>query len=137
MLVRSGFAALLVVSAAITASACSRTRPVYNVQDHPIPAATRRLPVDQIGQTIMQAGRLRHWRMDPVGPGQITGVSDDRGHEAVINITYSQQAYSITLAGSTNLRQEGDEIHKKYNKWIRQLERSIDDRLNVAGYSPR
>jgi hypothetical protein len=55
----------------------------------------------------------------------------------VINITYSQQAYSITLAGSTNLRQEGDEVHKKYNKWIRQLERSIDDRLNVAGYSAR
>jgi hypothetical protein len=137
MFVRRGFAALLILGTVIVASACSRTCPVYNVQDHPIPAAIQRLPLDQTGQTIMQVGRLRHWRMDPAGPGQITGVVDDRGHEAVINITYSQQAYSITLAGSTNLRQEGDEVHKKYNKWIRQLERSIDDRLNVAGYSAR
>lgn len=137
MFVPRGFAALLILSAVIAASACSRTRPVDNVVDHPIPAATQRLPLDQIGQTIMQAGRLRRWRMDPAGPGQITGTLDDRGHEAVINITYSQQAYSITLAGSTNLRQEGDEIHKRYNKWIRQLERSIDDRLATAGYSAR
>ncbi|HKW55185.1 MAG TPA: hypothetical protein VJO12_15945 [Stellaceae bacterium] len=137
MLVRSGFAALLMVGAVIMASACSRTRPVYNVQDHPIPAATQQLPLDQIGQTIIQAGRLRHWRMDPAGPGQITGVLDDHGREAVINVTYSQQAYSITLAGSTNLRQEGDEVHKKYNKWVRQLEREIDDRLSMVGYSPK
>jgi hypothetical protein len=136
MFVRKGLAALLIVSAVIMVSAC-RTRPVYNVQDHPIPAATQRLPLDQIGQTIMQAGRLRHWRMDPAGPGQITGILDDREHEAVINITYSQQAYSITLAASTNLHQEDGEVHKKYNRWIRQLEKTIDDRLSAVGYSPR
>ena len=136
MVVRRGFAALM-IGAVIMASACSRTRPVYNVIDHPIPAATQRLPLDQIGQTIMQAGRRHHWRMDPAGPGQITGVLDDHGHEAVINITYSLQAYSITLAGSTNLRQEGGEIHKGYNRSIRLLEDAIDDRLAMAGYSPR
>lgn len=137
MFVRRGFAALLIVSAVVTASACSRTRPVLNVQDHPIPAATQRLPLDQIGQAIIQAGRQRHWRMDPAGPGQITGILDDREHEAVINITYSQQAYSITLAASTNLHQEDGEVHKKYNKWVRQLEKAIDDRLYTVGYSPR
>src|SRR5690348_16399721 len=137
MFVRRGFAALLILSAAIVVSACSRTQPVYNVIDHPIPAATQRLPLDQIGQTIMQAGRQRHWRMDPAGPGQITGVLDDHGREAVISITYSQQAYNITLAGSTNLRQEGDEVHKRYNRWIRLLEGAIDDRLAMVGYAPK
>jgi hypothetical protein len=136
MFVRRGLTALLIVCALITASAC-RTRTVLNVQDHPIPAATQRLPLAQIGQTIIEAGRQHHWRMDPAGPGQITGILDDRGAEAVINVTYSQQAYSITLAGSTNLRQEGDEIHKRYNRWIRLLERAIDDRLAMVGYAPR
>jgi hypothetical protein len=107
------------------------------VQDRPIPTATQQLPLDQIGQTIIQAGRRHHWRMDPAGPGQITGILDEGGHEAVVNITYSQQAYSITLAASTNLRQEGDEIHKRYNKSIRRLERDIDDNLYLVGYSPR
>ena len=136
MFVRRGFAALLVVSALIMVSAC-RTRQVYNVQDHPIPAATQRLPLDQIAQTIVEAGRLRHWRMEPAGPGQITGILDDHQREAVINITYSQQAYSITLAGSTNLHHEGDEVHKRYNRWVRQLESAIDDRLAMVGYAPR
>lgn len=136
MLVRRGVAALLIVSAVVMMSAC-RTRPVYNVVDHPIPAASQRLPLDQIGRSITEAGRRRGWRMDPSGPGQITGVLDDHGHEAVINVTYSQQAYSITLAGSTNLRQEGDEVHKRYNRWVRLLEQTIDDRLSMVGYSPR
>jgi hypothetical protein len=137
MLARRGFAASLVFGAVIVASACARTAPVYNVQDRPIPIATQNLPLEEIGRNIVQAGRRRHWRMDPVGPGQITGVFDDRQHEAVINITYTQQTYSITLADSTNLRQEGDEVHKKYNKWIRALQREIDGRLSTAGFSSR
>jgi hypothetical protein len=137
MLARRGFAAPLVFGAVIMASACARTAPVYNVQDRPIPIATQNLPLEEIGRNIVQAGRRRHWRMDPVGPGQITGMFDDRQHEAVINITYTQQAYSITLADSTNLRQEGDEVHKKYNKWIRALQREIDGRLSTAGFSSR
>ena len=136
MFVRRGFAALMIVGAVIMVSAC-RTRTVHNVADRPIPAATQRLPLDQIGQTIMEAGRQRHWRMDPAGPGQITGVFDHHGHQAVINITYSQQAYSITLAGSTNFGQQGDEINKQYNRSIRQLEHAIDDRLAMAGYATR
>lgn len=137
MLARRGFAASLVFGAVIVASACARTAPIYNVQDHPIPTATQNLPLEEIGRNIVQAGRRRHWRMDPLGPGQITGTFDDRHHEAVINITYTQQAYSITLADSTNLRQEGDEVHKKYNKWISALQREIDGRLSTAGLSSR
>jgi hypothetical protein len=137
MLARRGFAASLVFGAVIVASACARTAPVYNVQDRPIPIATQNLPLEEIGRNIVQAGRRRHWRMDLVGPGQITGTFDDRQHEAVINITYTRQAYSITLADSTNLRQEGDEVHKKYNKWIRALQREIDGRLSTAGFSSR
>ena len=75
MFIRRGLTALLIVCALITASAC-RTRTVLNVQDHPIPAATQRLPLAQIGQTIIEAGRQHHWRMDPAGPGQITGIDD-------------------------------------------------------------
>ena len=137
MLARRGFAASLVLGAVIVASACARTAPIYNVQDHPIPIATQNLPLEEIGRSIVQAGRRRHWRMDSVGPGQITGTFADRQHEAVINITYTRQAYSITLADSTNLRQEGDEVHKKYNKWIRALQREIDGRLSTAGLSSR
>jgi hypothetical protein len=131
------FAALLLFGAVVAVSACSRTAPVYNVQDRPIPVASQRLTLDEIGRNIVQAGRQYKWRMDPVEPGRITGVLDDRQHEAVIDIFYTQQAYSITLVESRNLQQEGDEVHKKYNKWIRRLEQSIDERLYAAGFMSR
>jgi hypothetical protein len=137
MRARSALTASLLFAALVMVSACSRSAPVYNVQNDPIPVATQRLPLDEIGRTIIQAGTRRHWRMDPTGPGHITGKFDDREHEAVIDISYTQQAYSITLAQSANLHQDGDDIHKKYNKWIRALQREIDERLYSAGLASK
>lgn len=129
--------AAMLLSATLLAAACSRTAPVYNVQDRPIPVVAQKLSLDEIGQDIMSARRRRHWRMDPIGPGRMTGRLDDRQHEAVIDISYTRQSYSITLADSMNLRQEGDEVHKKYNKWIRLLQKEIDDRLYSAGLASK
>ncbi len=127
----------MLLAALLVVGACSRTAPVYDVRDRPIPVVAQKLSLDEIGQNIMSAGRRRHWRIDPIGPGRMTGRLDDRQHEAVIDISYTQQSYSITLADSVNLRQEGGEIHKKYNKWIRLLQSDIDDRLYSAGLASR
>ncbi len=130
-------APVMLLAALLLVGACSRTAPVYDVRDRPIPVVAQKLSLDEIGQNIMSAGRRRHWRIDPIGPGRMTGRLDDRQHEAVIDISYTQQSYSITLADSVNLRQEGGEIHKKYNKWIRLLERDIDERLYSAGLASK
>ncbi len=134
---RAKTAPAMLLLAMLLVEACSRTAPVYDVQNRPIPVVAQKLSLDEIGQNITSAARRRHWRVDPVGPGHMTGRLDDRQHEAVIDISYTQQTYSITLVESASLRQEGGEIHKKYNKWIQLLQRDIDDRLYSAGLASR
>lgn len=129
--------ALVLLSAPLLAIACSRTVPVYNIEGRPIPVVTQKLSLDEIGRIILAAGRRHYWRMDPVEPGLMKGTLDYGPREAVINISYTQQSYSITLADSMNLRQEGDEIHKKYNKWIHLLQKDIDERLYSAGLAAK
>ncbi len=134
---RAKTAPAMLLLAMLLVEACSRTAPVYDVQNRPIPVVAQKLSLDEIGQNITSAARRRNWRVDPIEPGRMTGRLDDRQHEAVIDISYTQQTYSITLVESANLRQEDGEIHKKYNKWIRLLLRDIDDRLYSAGLASR
>ncbi len=128
------FAVVLVGAALLFgASACaSRVEPIYNVVNHPVPAPAQKLSLAEIGRTIAAAAAQYEWRIVPVGPNEFRATYDRHDHEAVIDITYSQSAYNISLVSSAHLRQENGEIHRTYNRWIRNLERSIEDRLYAA-----
>ncbi len=115
----------------------SRVEPIYNVVNHPIPTLAQKLPLTEISKSIMIAGVLRHWRIDPDGPGRMRGVYSHGKHEATIAITFSRQAFSITLVSSVDLLQNGNEIHRNYNRWIRNLEQDIDNQLTIAGASAK
>jgi hypothetical protein len=68
--------------------------------------------------------------MEEVRPGEFTGTLVVHGrHEAVVSITYDTSRFSITNKGSRNLLQEGNEIHRRYNKWVQQLERAIREEI--------
>jgi hypothetical protein len=81
----------------------------------------------------MLAGTQRNWRFEQVKPGQLKGRFFDGKHEALIDLSYSQTAYSIGLNSTMNLRQTDSTNQGTYNRWIRNLERDIEDRLYKAG----
>jgi hypothetical protein len=118
---------------AIGIAACQRAEQVYTVTNHPIPASAQKLTLPEIEKTIMLAGAQRNWRFEPVKPGQLKGRYFDGKREAVVDISYSQTAYSIGLNSSMNLRQTDGTIHGRYNNWIRNLEHDIEERLYKAG----
>jgi hypothetical protein len=117
----------------IGVAACARHEPVYTVENHPIPAVAQKLTLPEIEKTIMLAGSQRNWRFEPVKPGQLKGRFFDGKHEAIVDVSYSQTAYSIGLNSTMNLRQTDSTIHGRYNNWIRNLERDIEERLYKTG----
>jgi hypothetical protein len=125
--------ALLAAATLFMAAGCSSLEPVYNVHDHPILTGAQKLPLDDIGRNIAVAGAPRNWRFEPIAPGQLRGNLSEGKYEATVNISYTQRAYSITIVNTVNLPQEGDEIHRRYNRWIHILEKDIENRLYVAG----
>jgi hypothetical protein len=118
---------------AVGIAACSRAEPVYSVTNHPIPQVAQKLTLPEIEKNIMLAGAQRNWRFEPVKPGQLKGRYFDGKREAVVDVTYSQTAYSIGLNSTMNLRQTDSTVHGTYNRWIKTLEHDIEQRLYKAG----
>lgn len=118
--------------------ACAgRVAPVYNVVDHPIPVSAQKLPLTEIEKNIMAAGAQHQWQCEELGPGSLHASFTHGSHQVVVAIAFSQTAYSITLVSSVNMKQEGDEIHRKYNQWVRTLEEAIASRLTLAGVAAK
>lgn len=121
-----------------TGAFASRQEPIYNIVNHPIPAAAQKLSSDDIAKAIIAGGARTGWQIGPNADGSLTGKIDVRGkHHATVTITYSQTNYSVTLVSSTNLLQEGNLIHRNYNRWVHELEKNIDDQLGIARTAER
>lgn len=130
MHIRIGLAAVLIFIGLFAGAAhADRIEPIYQVIDHPVPPSAQKLSVDEIGHAIIAAGLMRKWRFEPHGPGQMDATYDNGKHAATVRVTYNQKAYSIALVNSVNLLQEGNQIHRTYNFWIRNLEKDIEVRL--------
>jgi hypothetical protein len=106
-----------------------RSAPVYDVVATPV-TTTKPVSMANMESAIVSAGTGLGWRMTPQAPGRIEGVLTLREHRAVIAVDYDTRSYSIKYKDSTNLNYDGRSIHKNYNGWVENLDRSI--RLNVA-----
>ena len=122
--------AIALLVAGLPAGVARALEPIYNVVDHPLPASAQRLSMEEIRRVIMAAGAQRQWLFEVAGPDALLASQDARGYTAKVKVTYSQKAYSISLV-ATNLEQSGNEIHRKYNQWVRNLEKDIEVRLAV------
>lgn len=120
-------AALLVGTLMLTA--CQRSHPVYNVQDHPLPTSAQKLSLEEIEHSIVAAGAKRNWRFDSLGPGRLRATQIDGKYSAVVDISFTQRAYSIQFVSAPGLERSTGEVHGRYNMWIRNLEQDIDTRL--------
>jgi hypothetical protein len=102
--------------------AACRSAPIYNTTDA---SFNRTLTMDQAQRAIEAAGAELGWDMTPQRPGEIRGVLNLRSHQAVVDITYDRNTYSIRYLDSKDLNYNGTNIHPNYNSWIQNLERQI------------
>ncbi|HKW55286.1 MAG TPA: hypothetical protein VJO12_16465 [Stellaceae bacterium] len=125
--------ALSLASLLLLATAgCMHTQPVYDVHDETLPAGALGLSHDEVGRKLAEAAARARWRVDRVEPTQVVATYDAGSHSATVAITWSERTYSIGLVNSYNLREEGGQIHRTYNGWVRGLEREINSALYSA-----
>jgi len=123
----------LVVLAVVLATAACRTAPVHNVVAPLAPAPGARLTMNDVAQAVWRAGNRLGWQIETVSPGALRGTLKLRQHVAVVAIAHDTSTVRITYQDSTNLRYDGQEIHKRYNQWVQNLERAIQVELAGAG----
>jgi len=132
-LFKLAIAATLLATAAGAEAACARCDPILNISDAPVTTASgKALSAAEVKAAIIRAGATLGWQMAEGGPGKLTGTLLIRKHTAVIEIPYSAKAYGITYKTSTNLNEEGGQIHKNYNGWIQNLNKGIATQLAAS-----
>jgi hypothetical protein len=114
-------AGALVASAAVL-GACNRNAPIVQETGADF---IGRASLAQRADQIRAAGASLGWRMDSRGPGLMRGTLDLRSHQAVVDIPYDQQRFTIRYVTSSNLNYDGTSIHPNYNSWVQNLQRAI------------
>ena len=123
---------------------CERLRPIHQVQGKPIPVKADSLSLSQIETQITNAGTSLGWLMKPIMPGKIRGTLRRGRHSAVVKIVYDTRSYDILYHSSDRMsegvgfnetRYEGQKvIHKRYNKYVKILDRQIENHSISNGY---
>ncbi|OLU33175.1 hypothetical protein BVH03_05145 [Pseudomonas sp. PA15(2017)] len=118
------FALLAALLLGITA--CT-SKPVLNITSSAPPAVVK--DEDDMRRAILTALQRRQWTVERADRGQIMALITRRSHQAEITIPYSASGYSIRYRDSHNLDYRKGKIHRNYNKWVRNLDRSIQQEL--------
>ncbi|EFJ7399339.1 hypothetical protein BAU85_003746 [Escherichia coli] len=119
------FAAIAVVGAL---AGCARTAPIDQVHSTVSAGHTQ----EQVKKAILKAGVERKWIMSESGQGIIKARQQSRDHSAEIRINYTASSYDINYENSQNLQASGGQIHKNYNRWIRNLDKDIQLNLSAG-----
>jgi len=100
---------------------------IWKVVDHPIVSPVP-LGLEEIGQRVTATATRRGWAINDDGQQKFRArIATSSGrYEAVVGITYTDKAYSITLLESKGFRQRGDSINSRANRWIKNLEQDIE-----------
>ncbi len=118
------FALLAVLLLGITA--CG-SKPVMNINSSAPPAVVK--GEDDMRRAILTALQRRQWTVERADRGQIMAQYTRRGHQADITIPYTASTYAIQYRDSHNLDYHDGTIHRAYNKWVRKLDRTIQQEL--------
>jgi hypothetical protein len=102
-----------------------KSAPMYEVVAAPIPTmAGKTLTMDEITKAMVRAGARAGWQVAPERPGVLVGHYAQGQRTATVGIEHDTKAYSIKFRDST-LRSDGASIHRLYNTWVQNLDRSI------------
>ncbi|HSN19896.1 MAG TPA: hypothetical protein VLS49_04420 [Usitatibacter sp.] len=123
-------AAAALAAAATLIGACT-TQPIFNVNDEPVTTTSgKHLSASQVRSAIITAGTSLGWVVKDQGPGRLVGTLHLRTHAAVVEIPYSASKYSIVYRSSENLDAADGKIHRNYNVWVQNLDRTIRTELS-------
>jgi hypothetical protein len=122
---------LLVALMTFSEHAVARTKPVYNIVDKPVVTGSgRSLTQEEVGQILAEAAEFKRWTVEMVEEGYLRAQIQVRKHFAAIDIRYTATSYSITYRDSKQLKYDGKEIHRNYNKWIMLIDQVADQKLS-------
>lgn len=122
--------AFVLISLAVVG--CSQNEAIYTVEHASVSGPGGQLTDDQVHNAILTSLQTRDWVVQEEMPNKIIAKQTFRKHSATIQINYSQTGYSLLYRESENLGYDGSEIHRNYNKRIRQLEAEINRQLQSA-----
>src|SRR5271170_7448636 len=113
-----------VAIAALVLTACGTSAPIMNINHAPIVNNNPNISLDDVGKAIQRGGAALGWIMQADRPGHVLGTLKLRTHVAIVDINYDANSYSIIYKNSTNLKYDGKNIHRNYNGWIENLDKS-------------
>lgn len=114
------------IAAGMLAIAGCTTQPIQNLTDVPVTTNSgRHLSATQVRSAIITAGTSLGWQVKDEGPGRLLGTLHLRTHTAVVEIPYSASKYSILYKSSEGLDAANGQIHRNYNGWVQNLDRTI------------
>ncbi|TCI03279.1 hypothetical protein EZV61_10395 [Corallincola luteus] len=105
-----------------------RSTPVNDLNNQSIPPG---LSIAQVSKAILKAGNTRGWLMNKVEEGHIVAEIHVRSHFAAVDIRYNEKNYHLSYRDSDNLKYDGQNIHKKYNQWVNNLNLDIHNSLLI------
>lgn len=124
---------LLAASVVVLLSACHPVEPVYSVDHADVQYnMEQKISAEKVGSIIKKAALADRWVVKTMSDSKLRCTNSWKNHEAVIDITYSSQSYSINLVSSENLKEKDGMIHHKYNQLVHKLQHDIDHKLSQA-----
>ena len=107
-----------------------RSSPILKLEDVQVVASNSKPTAAQVRQSIITAGTSLGWKIVDKGPGKLEGTLNVRTHVAVVDIPYSATKNSILYKSSENLSEADGSIHRNYNGWVENLDRTIRTELS-------
>jgi hypothetical protein len=102
-----------------------RTEVLRDFHGVPFPGDCAEASINEVDDAIWRAGRKVGFEVDRIEPGVLWATWHVRKHIAVVSITHSNGLLSVRYHWSENLLQEGDRIHRSYNRWTERLVEQI------------
>jgi hypothetical protein len=125
---------LILLAVALLLSACT-SKPIYNPSD----TLSSNLDITdlEMQNAIISALAQRRWTVQAVQPGKIQAEITVRKHHAEIDIPYSPTSLQILYRTSSNLNYKNGEIHRNYNRWIKNLRLNVLKELSLDTFDER
>jgi hypothetical protein len=121
---------LLTALLLVFASGCT-SKPVYNIDNAPVVSysTTTSTTAAEVKEAIWRACLKKGWTPRLVEEGLIEASIYVRSHKAVVDISYTDKAYSINYKDSENLDYSNGTIHRNYNRWVTYLSQAIQQEI--------
>jgi hypothetical protein len=120
----------------LTPVALIAASPIQNLIDVPVPIRVDGggYSIEEVRAAIIKASQTGLWTAEIAADNAIRAhLNVKNKHFAVVEIPYSETAYSIMYVSSDNLdyNAKWQSIHRNYNKWVLQLSTSIKEQFQA------